>query len=70
MADTPNPAFDQEEIERLFNKGKSSGNAYPFAFGLGSKPEDCGLMVHLHKPPATLKKDIRQTSKLVRKRRL
>ena len=67
MADTPNPAFDQEEIERLFNKGKSSGNAYPFAFGLGSKPEDCGLMVHLHKPPATLKKDIKQSSKLIRK---
>ena len=66
MADTADAAFDQDEIERLFNKGKSSGEAYPFAFGLGSKPEDCGLMVHLHKPPATLKKDLKQSSKAIR----
>ena len=67
MADTPDAAFDQDEIERLFNKGKSSGDAYPFAFGLGAKPEDCGLMVHLHKPPATLKKDLKGSSKAIRK---
>ena len=67
MADTADAAFDQDEIERLFNKGKSSGDAYPFAFGLGAKPEDCGLMVHLHKPPATLKKDLKGSSKAIRK---
>jgi hypothetical protein len=67
MADTADAAFDQDEIERLFNKGKSSGEAYPFAFGLGSKAEDCGLMVHLHKPPASLKKDLKGSSKAIRK---
>ncbi|MGQ0564090.1 MAG: hypothetical protein ACT4OK_03335, partial [Gemmobacter sp.] len=67
MAEETNAAFDQGEIEKLFNKGKSSGDAYPFAFGLGSKPEDCGLMVDLRKPPATLKKDLKGSSKAIRK---
>ena len=67
MADTAEAAFVQDEIERLFTKGKSSGEAYSFAFGLAAKPEECGLMVHLHKAPATLKKDLKGSSKAIRK---
>ncbi len=67
MADTENAVFDQDEIEKLFNKGKTSGDPYAFAFGLAAKPEDCGLLVHLRKPPATLKKDLKGSSKAIRK---
>jgi hypothetical protein len=67
MADTPNPAFDADDIGKLFNKAKTSGEAYSFAFGLASKPEECGLVVHLRKPPATLKKDLKKASSAVKK---
>lgn len=67
MADTENDVFDQDAIEKLFNKGKTSGDPYVFAFGLAAKPEECGLMVHLLKPPATLKKDLKGSSKAIRK---
>ena len=67
MADTENAVFDKDDIEKLFNKGKTSGDSYSFAFGLAAKPEDCGLMVHLRKPPATLKKDLKGSSKAIRK---
>lgn len=60
-------SFDKAEVEKLFNKAKTSGDSYNFAFGLASKPDECGLSVHLRKPGKTLKKDLKKSSTAIRK---
>ena len=60
-------AFDLGEIEKLFTKAKSSGEAYPFAFGLASKPEECGFAVHLRKAGPVLKKEMKSASRSIKK---
>lgn len=60
MADgNADPAFDADEIASLFNKAKSQGGEFNFAFGLTSRPEECVLLAHLRKPGPTLKKDVK-----------
>lgn len=60
MADkTVDPAFDADEISGLFNKAKSQGGAFNFAFGLGQKPEESALIVHLRKGGAALKQEVK-----------
>lgn len=65
--DIADASFDLAEIEKLFTKAKSSGEAYPFAFGLASKPEECGLSVHLRKGGDVLKKELKKASPAIRK---
>ena len=65
--DIADASFDVAEIEKLFTKAKSSGEAYPFAFGLASKPEECGLAVHLRKGGDVLKKELKKASPAIRK---
>lgn len=60
-------AFDVAGIEKLFLKAKASGGAYAFAFGLAGKAEECGLAVHLRKPGAVLKKELKKSSSAIRK---
>lgn len=67
MEEEANAAFDTDGIEKLFNKAKSSGGSYPFAFGLASKVEDCGFLVHLRKPGKLLKKEVKAAGKSIRK---
>lgn len=65
--DKTDASFDKAEVEKLFNKAKTSGDSYNFAFGLASKPDECGLSVHLRKPGKTLKKDLKKSSAAIRK---
>lgn len=68
MPDEPSdPAFDAGEIEKLFTKAKSSGESYPFAFGLASKPEECGFAVSIRKAGTVLKKELKSASKSIKK---
>ncbi|MCV2863543.1 hypothetical protein [Defluviimonas sp. WL0075] len=67
MADDGDPVFDTDGIQKLFAKAKSSGETYSFAFGLASKPKECGFAVHLRKPGAVLKKELKSSSKAIRK---
>ena len=66
-AKAADPAFDLEQIEKLFLKAKKDGKPYPFAFGLTSKPENCALMVHLRKEPRALKGLVKKENKAVSK---
>jgi hypothetical protein len=66
-AKTDDPAFDPDEIGKLFKKAKMSGEPLPYAFGLASKPEDCGFLTHLRKPGKTLKKELKASSKAISK---
>lgn len=63
----PSDSFDADEIKALIQKSKTQKKEYPFAFGLASKPEDCGLVVHLRKPGKTLKTELKRSSKKVTK---
>lgn len=63
----PSEGFDADEIKALIQKSKTQKKEYPFAFGLASKPEDCGLLVHLRKPSKTLKTELKRSSKKVTK---
>lgn len=58
-ADNENAGFDADGITGLFNKAKTSGASYNFAFGLASKPEDCALLVHLRKAGKALKGEVK-----------
>lgn len=64
---TKDPAFDADDVEKLFKKSKMTGEPLPFAFGLTSKPEDCGFMAHLRRPGKTLKKELKGASKAIGK---
>lgn len=52
-------AFVAEDIKKLFLKARSSGQPVNFAFGLASKPENCGLIADLRKPANTLKSQVK-----------
>ncbi|MFA3916679.1 hypothetical protein [Ruegeria hyattellae] len=52
-------AFVAEDIKKLFLKARSSGQPVNFAFGLASKPENCGLVADLRKPANTLKSQVK-----------
>lgn len=56
----PGPAFETDEVEKLLKKAKSSGKEMPFAFGLASKPEECGLVLHMRKPGKTLREQVKK----------
>ena len=66
-AKTDDPAFDAEEVTKLFKKSKMGGEPFAFAFGLASKPEDCGFAVHLRRPGKALKKELKASSKAIGK---
>ena len=67
MPDKNQEPFDKDAILALFKKAKSTGNAYTFAFGLASKPKECGFLPHLRKPGKALKTDLKATSKALKK---
>ncbi|QYK39857.1 MAG: hypothetical protein KF887_10255 [Paracoccaceae bacterium] len=68
MADpAEDPVFDADEIGSLFKKSAASGNEFNFAFGLASKPDLCGLLVDLRKQGSVLKKQLKGSSKDIRK---
>jgi hypothetical protein len=52
-------AFDADHISSLIQKSKAQRAEYTFGFGLGSKPEDCALIVHLRKPGKALKGEVK-----------
>ncbi|MFN3971700.1 MAG: hypothetical protein ACK4L4_10025 [Gemmobacter sp.] len=61
MADqAASPAFDSEAISALLKKAAASGGQFNFAFGLGSQPQKCGLMLDLRKPGQALKTQLKQ----------
>lgn len=60
MADESNPAFDADEIGKLILKAKTGGDAFSFAFGLASRPEDCALLVHRLKGPKVMLGQLKQ----------
>ncbi|OBY25965.1 hypothetical protein [Leisingera sp. JC1] len=53
-------AFDADAVLKLIKKSKASGKELPFAFGLGGKPENCGLMIDLRKPGKVLRGDLKK----------
>ncbi|UWQ77876.1 hypothetical protein K3725_11140 [Leisingera sp. S132] len=53
-------AFDTDAVLKLIKKSKASGKELPFAFGLGVKPETCGLMIDLRKPGKVLRGDLKK----------
>lgn len=53
-------AFDTDAVLKLIKKSKASGKELPFAFGLGAKPENCGLMIDLRKPGKVLRGDLKK----------
>ncbi|NVK15432.1 MAG: hypothetical protein HWE35_14785 [Rhodobacteraceae bacterium] len=53
-------AFDADTVLKLIKKSKASGKELPFAFGLGAKPENCGLMIDLRKPGKVLRGDLKK----------
>ena len=60
MADkSADPAFDADELSAMFNKAKSQGTAFNFAFGLAQKPEECALVSSLRKAPLALKNEVK-----------
>ncbi len=60
MADNvTDPAFDSDEISTLIQKAKAQRAEFTFAFGLGSKAEDCALILHLRKPGKALKGEVK-----------
>lgn len=52
-------AFETEEITKLLAKAKSTEGVLNFAFGLASKPGDCGLMLDRRRSGAVLKKALK-----------
>ena len=52
--------FDADAIVKLLKKAKSSGGELPFAFGLATKAEDCGLVIDLRKPGKVLREQIKK----------
>ncbi|MDC0659826.1 hypothetical protein N6L27_17640 [Leisingera sp. SS27] len=53
-------SFDADAVLKLIKKSKASGKELPFAFGLGAKPENCGLMIDLRKPGKVLRGDLKK----------
>ncbi|KIC35248.1 hypothetical protein [Leisingera sp. ANG-M7] len=53
-------SFDADAVLKLIKKSKASGKELPFAFGLGAKPETCGLMIDLRKPGKVLRGDLKK----------
>lgn len=61
MADA---VFDKDAVLKLLKKSGASGEAFPFAFGLAAKAEECGLMIDLRKPGKALRGILKKQASL------
>lgn len=61
------PGFDAEEIGKLILKARSGEKSYNFAFGIGAKPEECGLLLDIRRPARALKVELKSSGAKVRK---
>lgn len=61
------PGFDAEEIGKLILKARSGEKTYNFAFGIGAKPEECGLLLDIRRPARALKVELKSSGAKVRK---